>query len=118
MRDMPIPRLHSARDVLNRTAVEVQRCEVILRGIETAVAPMLDVLHGHQSSHALQDIDLLGQSLADLATCLAGLAGLLGERIDIDTHDLLAPLRLDDLHRRLGGRVALALSPEERVALF
>lgn len=118
MRDAPDPRLHSARDVLNRTAVEVRRCEAILRGIETAVAPMLDTPQARQSRRALQDIDLLGQSLADLATCLAGLAGQLGNRIDIDMPDLLAPLRLDDLHRRLGGRDAIDPSPEARIALF
>ena len=118
MRDLQAPRIHTARDVLCRTAVEVQRCEVILRGIEAAVAPMIAAHHGQSSSHALQDIDLLGQSLADLATCLTGLAAQLGDQAEVDTHRLLAPLRLDDLYLRLGGREAVDLRPEERIALF
>lgn len=118
MRDLPDPRSHSARDVLDRLSIEVQRCEVILRGIETAVAPLIAAPGRQGGSHALQDIDLLGQSLADLATCLSGLSTQVNEDAAVDTHLLLAPLRLDDLHRRLGGRCAPALSPEERVALF
>ena len=118
MRNLPDPDLHSARDVLERTAVEVQRCEVILRGIETAVGPMMIGACDRSSSHALQDIDLLGQSLADLATCLSGIAAQLGGQDRIDMQRLLAPMRLDDLYCRLGGRVAPDLSPQERVALF
>ena len=118
MRDLPDPQVHTARDVLQRAAVEVQRCEVILRGIETAVAPMIARQRGSGGSPALQDIDLLGQSLADIATCLAGLAGQPGADAEIDARSLLAPLRLDDLYQRLGGRVAVGLRPEDRIALF
>ncbi len=118
MRDLPDPRSHSARDVLERLSVEVQRCEVILRGIETAVAPIIAHPGSPRGSHALQDIDLLGQSLADLATCLSGLARQVGQDATVDTHVLLAPLRLDALHRRIGGCRAIELSPDERVALF
>lgn len=118
MSDLHDPRSHSGRDVLDRIAVEVQRCEVILRSIETGVATMIAASGVQGTSHALQDIDLLGQSLADLATCLSGLAVQVGDSVSVDTHRLLAPLRLDDLHRRIGGRQAMELSPEERVALF
>lgn len=118
MRALADPRMHPARAVLVRMAVEVQRCEVILRGIETAVAPMIAAPGGPSNSHALQDIDLLGQSLADLAICLTGIAAQLDGGVEVDVHRLLDPLRLDDLHRRLGGRAAVDLSPAERIALF
>lgn len=118
MRDLQDTRRHPAGDVLDRAAVEVQRCEVILRRVETAVAPMIVASCGQTSSHALQDIDLLGQSLADLATCLSGLAAQLGSGAEVDLRRLLAPLRLDDLYQRLGGQVVLDLSPADRIALF
>lgn len=118
MRDLPEPELHAADAVLHRIAYEVQHCEVILRGIETAVAEMIANRRAESGSHALQDIDLLGQSLADIATCLTGMADQLGSTPPVDARRLLAPLRLDDLYQRLGGKVAMELRPEERIALF
>ncbi|MDT8856018.1 hypothetical protein RNZ50_13550 [Paracoccaceae bacterium Fryx2] len=118
MRPCPEPQVQSAGDVLARAALEVQRCEVMLRRIETAVAPMIAAERREGCSHALQDIDLLGQSLADIATCLTGVAGQLPPGASVDARSLLAPLRLDDLCQRLGGLMAVDLRPEERIALF
>lgn len=118
MRHLETNRIHSAQDVLCRIALELQRCEVMLRGIETAVTPMIPAQRAQSSSLALQDIDLLGQSLADLATCLTGLSMQVGNRAAVDMLDLLSPLRLDDLYLRLGGSKAVELRPDERIALF
>ena len=118
MRQLDSDRIHTAQDVLCRIALEVQRCEVMLRGIETAVTPVVTVQGMQGDSLALQDIDLMGQSLADLATCLSGLAVQVGSQGWVDMHDLLAPVRLDDLYLRLGGREVLELRPDERIALF
>lgn len=97
-----------ARDMLLRTADEVERCRLLVRQIEAAIAPMIAsrIVVGV----APQALDLLDQTLADLATCVSGLARGLPD----DT--VLAMLRLDDVRRRLTGQEAAAR--DSAVTLF
>lgn len=109
--------------LLQRIAAELARCQSLLDRIEHSVqvimsAPSPGLLLSARRSE-LQDIDLLGQSLGDLALCLRSAAASppLRAAADLDAGFVLGELRLQDLRHRLVGRQGAA--PEvERVELF
>ncbi len=105
-----------ARDLLLRAADEVELCRILVRQIEAALAPLIE--QRMVGGMAPQAIDLLDQVLADLATCVAGLARGLPEGTTLAPGPVLALLRLDDVRRRLmGGGLAIG-TPETSSALF
>lgn len=104
--------------ILHRIAAELQQGLTMLHAVEAAVAPMVHSAPDTGSIHALQEIDRLGQTLADLANCLAMLAADLHGAPAIDARGLLSGMRLDDLAQRLGGRTVTAAAENARVALF
>jgi hypothetical protein len=106
----------SARALLLRAADEVTRCRQIVARIETTLAPMIE--SGSIDRTTPQAIDLLDQMLADLVTCVAGLARHLPEETEIAAGPVLALLRLDDLRRRLAGEKIPPKQPVEGVSLF
>ena len=96
--------------LLQRIAAELARCQSLLDRIELSVqviiaAPSPDLLISARRSE-LQDIDLLGQSLGDLAVCLRSVAAspTLHAAADLDAGLVLGDLRLQDLRQRLVGR--------------
>ncbi len=106
----------SARTLLLRAADEVTLCRLIVARIETTLAPMIK--SGSIDRTAPQAIDLLDQILADLVTCVAGLARRLPEETEIESGPVLDLLRLDDLRRRLAGEKTMQGQPAEGVSLF
>ena len=109
--------------LLHRIAAELAHCQSLLDRIEHSVqviiaAPSPGLLLSARRSE-LQDIDLLGQCLGDLALCLRSAAASppLEAAADLDAGFVLGELRLLDLRHRLVGRQSAA--PEvERVELF
>ena len=109
--------------LLQRIAAELSRCQSLLDRIEHSVqvimtAPSPGMILSARRSE-LQDIDLLGQSLGDLALCLrcAAASPPLETAADLDAGFVLSELRLQDLRHRLVGRQGVA--PEvERIELF
>jgi hypothetical protein len=109
--------------LLHRIAAELARCQSLLDRIEHSVqvimaAPSPGMILSARRSE-LQDIDLLGQSLGDLALCLRSAAATvpLSAAADLDAGFVLGELRLQDLRHRLVGRPGAA--PEvERIELF
>jgi len=108
----------AASVLTRRLAAEVERAEWALRRVERSIAPLIAEDRAGLASHAVQDIDLVLQSLADIARCLDGLSGQLSPLAVLDGQALLAPLRLDDIAKRLAGQLLVALHPDERIALF
>lgn len=96
--------------LLHRIAAELARCQRLLDRIELAVQVIMaapppgQMLSARQGE--LQDIDLLGQSLGDLALCLRAAAASppLGAAVDLDAGFVLNGLQLSDLRHRLAGR--------------
>lgn len=82
------------------------------------MGPHLSGLMSADTLGAVQDIDRLGQTLADLETCLGLLAGEVDGTAAIDTRPLLQAMRLDDLARRLGGLPVRPVRADTRIALF
>lgn len=91
----------AASDFLQRVAAELAECHAMLTQIEGTVQPHL-TLQGHDR-FALQNIDLLGQTLADLARCLTAAAQTraIGDANALCSVDVLSSLHLDDLRTRL-----------------
>lgn len=112
------PDSEPARDLLLRAADEVALCRLLVARVEAALAQKID--EGMFGGEAPQAIDLLDQILADLATCVAGLADGLPAGTMLASGPVLARLRLDDLRRRLTGSDSGSGEdpPPARVALF
>lgn len=109
--------------LLHRIATELARCQSLLGRIEHSVqvimaAPSPGMILSASRSE-LQDIDLLGQSLGDLAMCLRSAAATapLSTADDLDAGVVLGELRLQDLRHRLVG-VQGAAPAVERIELF
>lgn len=118
MTERPEPDWQGPDAILRRIGGELAQCQAMLHGLEQAVGPHLAGPLAADTSRALQDIDRLGQTLADLTTCLDLLAGELEGAAGIDARHLWGAMRLDDLARRLGGRPVPPAPPDARVALF
>lgn|GEM_PF-2132842 len=109
-------------DVGRRLVTELELCIGALHRIEASVAPLIAGTQTDLAGHALQDIDLVAQSLADIARCLADLCGQLASLPPVEARRLLSRLRLDDLARRLAGQTAPGTRqderPNDRIELF
>lgn len=120
---MHLPALSIEPAVIGQRLVwEVERCISALHRIEASVAPLITRTEGDVAGHALQDIDLVGQSLADIARCLEDLCPHLAGLAPVDARLIVSRLQLDDLARRMAGLTApLAQAgdaPAERIELF
>lgn len=118
MKPPPDPVWQRPDAILQRMVAELAKCQTMLHGVETVVGPLVAARVTSASSHALQDIDRLGQTLADLATCLGVLAANLDGSSEIDARQILQAMRLDDLAQRLAGRAVVPTPTDARVALF
>lgn len=114
----PDPLWQRPEQLLHRIAAELAHCQSMLHRLEVAIGPQMARSLTADDSRALQDIDRLSQTLADLATCLVVLGADIDGAPAIDARGMLAAMRLDDLAQRLGGRVATAAPADARVALF
>lgn len=104
--------------LLQRSAEELLNCVASLSRIELAISPLVSQVTALADHLALQEIDLLGQSLTDISTCLSAIAHSLQRADPIDGHAILAPLRLNDLRNRLGGLAATVGHSLDADALF
>ena len=109
-------------DVGRRLVAEVELCIGALHRIETSVAPLIAGAGADLAGHALQDIDLVAQSLADIARCLEDLCDQLASLPPVEARRVLSRLRLDDLARRLAGQPPPGTRqcdrPADRIELF
>lgn len=112
----PLPDSEPARDLLLRAADEVALCRLLVARVEAALAEKIE--QGMLGGEAPQALDLLDQILADLATCVAGLANGLPSETMLAPGPVLARLRLDDLRRRLTGSGGSEDPPAARASLF
>ena len=96
--------------LLIRLSEEMGTCARLLTAIESEVAVMIQTtpVRNRPAPEALQKIDLLAQTLAELSICLAGLgkAPIPVPASPDWAEPALAALRLDDLRRRLAGQGA------------
>lgn len=109
-------------DVGRRLVTELELCIGALHRIEASVAPLIAGTQTYLAGHALQDIDLVAQSLADIARCLEDMCDQLASLPIVEARRLLSRLRLDDLARRLAGQTAPGTrqdnQPKDRIELF
>ena len=110
--------------LLARLADEVAACARLLTAIEAEVALLIPAspVQNRNALDALQKIDLLAQTLGDLALCLDGLAraALPPPATAGWAAAALGPLRLGDVRLRLAGLPvpATALARHADVDLF
>jgi hypothetical protein len=88
-----------AADLMDRVAHEIELCRVLVNSVENAVERLPDPT----SLPDLQDIDLLYQTLGDLAYLLRAMAesDVVAPLVFQDVDPLLAPIRLGALRTRL-----------------
>ena len=103
-------------DIGRRLVEEVEICIGALHRIEASVIPLIMQTGADNAGHALQDIDLVGQSLADIARCLEDLSGHLVALPPIEVRHVLSRLHLDDLARRLAGLTSPGVRPDTQLA--
>lgn len=108
--------------LLLRLSDEVSGCALLLAAIEAEVALLVAAkpARDRRSLDALQKIDLLAQTLGDLAACLAGLgqAAFPAPGQGNWAENALGLLRLDDLRKRLAGLPAPRADTSDSVDMF
>ncbi|EEW24194.1 hypothetical protein [Rhodobacter ferrooxidans] len=99
--------------LMQRVAAELSHCQAILRRVEHAVhetvlAPGANTT-GPVWQKNMQDLDLLDQSLGDLALCLnsAAQGAALHNTVPLNAIEVLGALRLEHLRHRLKGTSAV-----------
>lgn len=97
----------AAAALFGRTARELQHCADKLREVEGCLLPLLCPDEGPSGPGAptpeVQNIDLLVQSLEDLAGLMNALAVAPGAEARLDTGEALSRMRLFDLRGRMAG---------------
>ena len=114
----PEPNSQTSAHLLFQSAEALLSCAESVTRIEALIGPMIDRGVAGLDRAVLQEVDLLGQSLVDISTCLSrlALAHMRAEPVDADA--ILAPLRLNDLRSRLVGDGPEKRDLQDRVALF
>ncbi|NKB16847.1 MAG: hypothetical protein HC774_08345 [Sphingomonadales bacterium] len=109
-------------NVFTRSATELEGCVATLRDIESRLLPVVVHAVSHDESgtinQALQDIDLLVQTLEDMAVLMAGLATTDGARGQLQAHATLSKMQLFDLRQRIAGATTASINPADRVSFF
>ena len=107
--------------LLIRLSEEMATCAQLLTAIEFEVAGMIQAVPVRNSPapEALQNIDLLAQTLGDLTACLAGLGtvALPAPAATDWAEPALGAIRLEDLRRRLTGQ-AVRQDPAQHAVEF
>ncbi len=98
IRAVPTP-----EDLLHRCAAELRLCNEILTRVEDGVIPIITSPISAQLRIGLQDMDLLRQSIEDLAQFMGGLAQAIAGSDRIDQDDILRAVKLQSMRTRLGG---------------
>ncbi|OYW58570.1 MAG: hypothetical protein B7Z10_03560 [Rhodobacterales bacterium 32-66-7] len=116
--------------LLRRAATVLSGCEAAVVRIEDLVMTLIESrtetganTAGETGSTgpdllALQEIDLVRQSLADIAVCLTRLADSQARNEPVDLPALLAPLHLAGLKTRLMGHIPEEPQPQTACVLF
>jgi hypothetical protein len=102
-------------DLLRRCAAELHLCNEILTRVEDGVIPIISSPISAQLRIGLQDMDLLRQSIDDLAQYIAGLAKAMATPDRIDQDEILRAIKLQAMRVRLGGGDAPLRSSESFV---
>jgi hypothetical protein len=101
--------------LLHRCVAELRLCNDILSRVEDGVIPIISSPISAELRIGLQDMDLLRQSIEDLAQYIAGIADSMGGTQQVDTYDILRAIKLQSLRTRLGGGTAPVRSTESFV---
>lgn len=101
--------------LLHRCAAELRLCNDILTRVEDGVIPIISSPISAELRIGLQDMDLLRQSIEDLAECIGGLAKAMAEPTQIDQDEILRAIKLQSMRLRLGGGDAPLRSSESFV---
>lgn len=104
--------------LLFRSAEALRTCADSVTRIEAVIGSMIEFGTSGLDTSGIQEIDLLGQSLLDIATCLSQLALAHLRAEPIDENVILAPLRLNDMRSRLVGNGPEKREQLDRVGLF
>lgn len=102
--------------LLNRLEGELGRIEGMARGVEETIMTLVhDTGAGaHPSCTALQEIDLLVQTAADVKAFLHCLAATSGSQGEICLQDALLATRLERVRKALaGGRIEVPVESEQ-----
>ncbi len=89
--------------LLHRCAAELHLCNEILTRVEDGVIPIISSPISAQLRIGLQDMDLLRQSIDDLAQTIGGLAKAMADPDHIDQTEILRAVKLQSMRLRLGG---------------
>lgn len=101
--------------LLHRCAAELRLCNEILTRVEDGVIPIISSPISAQLRIGLQDMDLLRQSIDDLAQTIGGLAKAMANHDPIDQDQILRAVKLQSMRLRLGGGYAPVRSSESFV---
>lgn len=108
----------SSSVLLRRMAKVLFNCVDAVERIECLIAPL--TLVGSSKDHrlSLQEIDLLRQTLADIATGMTRLSDYQDENRPVDAEKILFALQLNDLKRQLMGHDSKVRNPQPDCTLF
>lgn len=101
--------------LLHRCVTELRLCNDILTRVEDGVIPIISSPISAQLRIGLQDMDLLRQSIEDLAQYIGGLATAMADPDRIDPDEILGVIKLQSMRLRLGGGDAPVRSSESFV---
>lgn len=105
----------TAEQLLHRCVAELDRCTEVLAHLEDSLIPIISGPMSAQTRVGLQDLDLLRQSIEDIAHFMGGLAHAMGGPDQIDTEMILRTVKLQSMRVRLGGGEAPARPTENFV---
>jgi hypothetical protein len=112
----------SVSDVFARSAKELDGCARLMRNIEMRILPLIvkakSKTEDGAANNALQDIDLLVQTLEDIAVFMTLLSSSEGAEAQLQAQYSLSRMRLFDLRQRIAGAEVAASANVNRISLF
>lgn len=105
----------TVEQLLHRCVAELRMCNHILTRVEDGVIPIISSPISAELRIGLQDMDLLRQSIEDLAQYIAGIADSMEGAQQVDQDEILRAIKLQSLRTRLGGGMAPVRSTESFV---
>lgn len=89
--------------LLQRCVAELRLCNQILARVEDGVLPFISSPMAAELGVGLQDIDLLRQSIEDIAQFIDGLSHAMAGPDWVDPEEILRTIKLQSMRVRLGG---------------
>ncbi|MEL7045613.1 MAG: hypothetical protein AAGL66_11400 [Pseudomonadota bacterium] len=109
----------SAAVLIGRAEAEVARLAELLEAVEGALSSALEIGGAEAiEREALQNFDMLTQSIAALSSFLKGLSATLPEASQVEVFPLLKEVELEAMRLRLSGHEVDVLAARQKVSLF